>query len=369
MKPTRIVINGRFLTQRQSGVQRFARNVVRALGALVQERAGSRGGLGLTVIAPRGRYRERDMWGIPIHTLGCFRGQAWEQLELPRVARGAILLNLGNTGPLLARHQIVTIFDAATFAYPEAYGFAFRTWYRLLLKSLGRTADRVLTVSHFSKSELIQRCGIHADKITVVPPGVEHVLSLQPDYRILDRSELGEKSFVLSVGNVEPKKNYRGLLEAFRTLDGAEYTCVIVGSAIPRVFAGGRLPIAGHVKYLGYVTDAELYALYQSADCFVFPSFYEGFGLPAVEAMRLGCPTIVSSSASLPEVCGDGALYCDPHDPRHIASQIRRVMADPALREALKIRGIAQASQYTWERCARQILGELEHVADSRARP
>ena len=134
----------------------------------------------------------------------------------------------------------------------------------------------------------------------------------------------------------------------------------LLRAALTREFFDTAANLPDFVRHLGYVSDGDLKALYEAAACFVYPSFYEGFGLPPLEAMACGCPVIVSRAASLPEVCGDAALYCDPTDPRDIAKQMSDLVFDDILRARLRERGLQRAQQFSWEKCARETWAVIE---------
>ena len=299
---------------------------------------------------------------IPVRQVGRLSGHAWEQLELPRFTRGGFLLNLCNTAPVSKTWQMVTIHDAAVYAVPQAYSRTFRSFYQLLLPTLSRTAQKVLTDSEFSKRELVRYCHTPEAKITVIHLGKEHVFATKADTRIFTEHGFGSKPFLLAVSSLSPHKNFAGLVRALEHLQDPAFDVVIAGGTNPAVFSQRANSLPASVKHLGYVSESELRALYERATGFVYSSFYEGFGLPPLEAMACGCPVIVSNAASLPEVCGDAALYFDPHRPENIAAKIQQLMGDSALRERLKQKGLERAEKFSWNRCARETLAVLEQV-------
>ena len=298
--------------------------------------------------------------------VGRLRGHAWEQLELPRYTRGSFLLNLCNTAPVGKTRQAVTIHDAAVYGVPQAYSRTFRALYKTLLPTLSRTAQSIVTVSEFSKRELIRYCHVPEDKITVVYLGKEHLFSQEADARVFAKHGFGTKPFLLAVSSLSPSKNFAGLVRALTKLGETHFDVVIAGGTNPAVFSRHTDPLPRSVKYLGYVSEGELRALYEGATGFVHPAFYEGFGLPPLEAMACGCPVIASNAASLPEVCGDAALYCDPHNPQDMADKIEWLMGDEALRNRLRQRGLGRARMFSWDTCARETLGVLEQVLRER---
>ena len=361
----KVAINGRFLSQRVTGVQRHAGQLVRALDRRLQYEPGAGPRLDVTLFAPPDAVCDLDLAHIRARRVGRLRGQAWEQLELPRHARGNLLLNLANTAPILFRHQIVTIHDASVFAVPDAYSPAFRHFYRWLQPHLAQQAERVLTDSEFSRAELVRWMGAAEERVTVVPCGHEHVLAVPADRTIFTRHRLGIRPYVLAVSSLARHKNLAAVLAAAHLLRDHGWDFVAAGPVNPRIFEPVPAGVAAPLSQLGYVTDAELRALYEGAACFVYPSRYEGFGLPPLEAMACGCPVIVSGSASLPEVCGDAALYVDPDDPEELAAAIRRVLCEDGLADQLRRRSREQVKRWTWEGAADKALVAIREVLAS----
>lgn len=363
--PGKVFINGRFLCQSTTGVQRYAIEAVLALDGLLDGGSVDPSRLTFTVLAPRDATQSLALKHIEFQKVGRFRGHLWEQLELPAYARSGILLNLGNAAPIVTRSQIVTIHDASVFAMPKAYSFAFRNWYKMLLWGLGRRAVKVMTDSGFSREELIRYCRMPASKIHVNYLGGEHIAKVAADYAVLERNGIRNGTFVLAVGSFGKRKNLQAIIDAVGYMGDRDCECVVVGARNERVFGGSQVGRGRRVKYLGYVTDAELRALYGSAACLVYPSFYEGFGLPPVEAMACGCPVIAARTGSLPEVCGSAALYCDPHDPKDIAARIEKVLGDPVVRADLCEKGRRRVQELTWRGCAQGIIAVVDELLGS----
>jgi glycosyltransferase involved in cell wall biosynthesis len=263
---------------------------------------------------------------------------------------------------MLLAGNLVTIHDASVFAIPEAYSRSFRLWYRTLLPVLGRTALRVATVSEFSRTELSHRAGIPAGKLAVVSQGSEHILKAPADTRVFARLPVSPGNYILAVGSQAPHKNLGLLASALDRLDGSAPPLVLAGGANLSVFSGTGTREREGAHSAGYVTDGELRALYENACCFVYPSLYEGFGIPPLEAMRCGCPVIVSRAASLPEVCGDAALYCDPRDADDLARTIGMLLREPGRSDELRRRGLERAGGFTWDRASAGLLGLLDQV-------
>jgi glycosyltransferase involved in cell wall biosynthesis len=360
--PCRTVINGRFLEQRLTGVQRYASEMVRALDGLLAERARDGEVWPVELHAPPGARDLPGLRHIRLRKVGHRSGHAWEQVDLVRSSWGALLLGFGNTGPLLHPRQIVTLHDAGIYAVPQAYTRSFRTWYRLLYAVLGRRAVKVLTVSRFSAMELCLHTGLRRAKVAVVPNAADHFLGIEADPAALQRHGLTPGGYVFALGSTAAHKNTAAVAAAVARLPEPRPLLVTAGHRDPRMF-GATCPLPSEgVRELGPVSDADLKAIYQGALCLVFPSTYEGFGLPPLEAMAAGCPVVVSRAASLPEVCGEAALYCDHADPGDIAGEIARLQRDPELRAELVRRGRERVGAFAWQRNAQrlfQVLGEV----------
>ncbi|MBB5204481.1 glycosyltransferase involved in cell wall biosynthesis [Inhella inkyongensis] len=356
-----VYVNGKFLTQRLTGVQRVAGELLRSLDSLLAETAYS--GLQFVVLYPHGT--ESPAWRvIEGKSVGpaSLSGPIWEQLVLPWSARDGLLLNLSGSTPWMGRRQACMLHDAAVFDWPEAYSWAFRRWYQFLFTRLGRRAELLLTPSCFSAKRLAACItGLRLDRLHVLPCAASHILEQIPDLRILEKHKLAPKNFLLTVASNNPSKNLAGLLRAHASWKlRLQYPLVLVGGSNAAVFADIALSPCGDGSqlFLGPVNDAELVALYQQALGFVLPSFYEGFGLPPLEAMQSGCAVAVSNYASLPEVCGEAALYFDPKNEAEIIQTLSLLAMDINGREKLCTQGLSRASMFSWRRSA-EILLEL----------
>ena len=322
-------------------MQRFAAEISRALLALEAGRA--------RLLVPA---NGAPLWPGAQPT-GALHGQAWEQWDLPRGARDGILVNLGNTAPLLARRQLVVIHDAGVYSTPEAYSRKFRTWYKILHNALIRRGVPVVTVSEFSRREIIRNLPARPEQVSVIPEGADHVQRIAPDPDTLRQFGLTPGRFVLAVGNLAAHKNLPALGLLAENLRAQQMSLVVAGNVLGNAFsATGQLLLPEAAHYVGRVTDAQLKALYQAACCFIFPSRYEGFGLPAVEAMASGCPVAAADIPSLRETCGEAALYCDPSSPDHIAATVLRLCNDSDLQAQLREAGLRHTGAMTWHRAA-----------------
>lgn len=356
----RIAINGRFITQPVTGMQRYAHELLRELDYLLASLPV--GSDPVEVLVPRNAGEYPPYKALLIKAVGRFTGQAWEQIELPLFCRGKLLFTPCGGAPVLHDCNVVTIPDAAVFATPNAYSWAYGSWYRWLHTRLGRTARRVITISEFSKSELIRWCDITPSKVSVTQLGCDHMAAQRRDWAVLEKHLLTSSSYVLAVSSRNPNKNFQGVVRAMGFLDGQPVRFVIAGNLNAQVF-GESDDLPASVIEVGHVSDAQLCALYERAGCFVFPSFYEGFGLPPLEAMTCGCPVVAADIAVLRETCGDAALFCDPADASSIAERIAMVMAEGELRQTLIERGRIHSQNFRWAKTAAETWNILQTVA------
>jgi glycosyltransferase involved in cell wall biosynthesis len=349
-----LYINGKFLCQPFSGVQRFATEITSALARIYPDQ--------IVVLGPHGSQFD----GAHVKIIGRRGGQPWEQLELPAQTEGGVLINLGNMAPLRLRSQVVVIHDAGVYATPEAYSWKFRLWYKLAHQWFVRGGATVATVSEFARSEL-QRClGAEPDGISVISEGADHMGKIAADERVLSRVPPGR--FVLAVGNLAAHKNLSALSILAGKLAERGVNLVVTGSLSWHGFRQVKPQgLPQPACYVGRVSDGELKALYEHAVCLVFPSRYEGFGLPAIEAMACGCPVVASDIPSLRETCGEAALYFDPAWPSDIADAVTRVVDDAGLRTQLRSAALARVGAFTWERAAQKLVDVARLCAKRRA--
>ena len=311
--------------------------------------------------------------------------EEWEQLHLPALLDqlGADLyFNPAFGTPVLANcRRAATIHDVVFERYPELVEPRLRRYLQRAARFTVDHADRILTVSEFSKGEICEVYGVAPDRVSVVGNGIDprfHPLALAPQRQATIRLNMRlpeDAPFLLYVGAIEPKKNIENLLRAYaRVRERIPHRLVLAGGQggmpwDPRP-AVDELGLGDSVRLLGYVPDEAVVELLNAADGFVYPSLYEGFGLPPLEAMACGKPTLVSNASSLPEVVGDGALVADPHDVERLGDAILRIATDDALRAELAEKGRRRASEFTWQRAAKDLLAVFAdlgaHAGDTR---
>lgn len=355
-----LIINGKFLSVGMTGVHRVARELTNALAEISPDGLGG----GAEIWMPYDAAPAASTMRLPSRVVGPLRGIAWEQVTLPAAARGKLLLNLCNIAPAAATDAVTMIHDAQVYLTPGSYSAPFRAWYKLVQPVLGRRHRHLLTVSEYSKGQLVAAGLAEAGKISVVHNGVDHILSVPAECAIVERLGLARRAFAVALASTQPHKNIRLLLDAFADPAMRGLKLVLVGGGAPDF----GTPIPPNVVLAGRVTNGELRALYESALCVAFPSTTEGFGLPPLEGMRVGCPAIVAPRGALPEVCGDATIYAPPDSPRAWVSAILHLASDQSAWLARSRVSEAHASGFTWARSAERLLGVLEALCGERAR-
>lgn len=373
--PVPLAINGRYLTRRTTGVERVARGIVDALDARV-DTDGLIHGQGIAfrpfILVPKGKAVAPPCH-IPVKGGARLSGNTWEQIELPRDARGAILLNLCNTAPLFAGRQCVYVHDAGVYATHASYDWRFRTWYRVLHRAYRMRGDELLTNSAFSARELQHHARLPRQRLHVASPGCDHVRTLADTPLPATVAALAAgRGYYAIVGSRARHKNIGVAVEAHRRHLRAH------PQAPALVMIGGeRRDIFGHdvasegkaddgIVRLGYLDDASLVAILRRARALIFPSRYEGFGLPLIEAMALGCPVVASDLPTVREIGSDACWVFPPDDADALAARLAEVDTDPAQVSRKIAIGQRRAANHGWDACANAVLDTLAHAVRAR---
>ncbi|MCQ2189510.1 MAG: glycosyltransferase family 4 protein [Paludibacteraceae bacterium] len=343
-----LYINGLFLAQKQTGVQVVAYEMCQALHKL---------GWHVVCLMPDVEIEDSYSPNFEVVKLAGHTGHIWEQTTLRRYLKkigSPLFINLFGLGVVGYKNQVVSVHDIAYSINPKWFGWSYRTVYGLLLPILTRQARKVLTVSEFSKREIIKEYSISSDKIVIVSPA--------PKNRPHSEVEPGvEGKYVIAVSSIDPRKNFEMLIKAFvrRPDDGVKL--VVVGGA-NKVFGDTIIDNTDNrIEFLGRVSDERLDALYRNATLYVCSSLYEGFGIPALEAMQHGCPVAVSDIEVFHEVLGDNAVYFDPTNPDDIAEKITDALSknyDENDRNAL----VEYSKRYNMDYSAEKLTKELEKL-------
>lgn len=346
-----IAVNARFLTQSITGVQRFALEISRELQLFYPKDE-------IRFFAPHNILQKSEAENLNVEVVGSHTGHVWEQFDLPRHLKkigSPLLLNLCNTAPIFYSNKFSTLHDITYIRYPKTYSKAFRFFYQAVIPQVLKSSKRIFTVSEFSKKEICGYYRISDQKITVVHNAV------CGNFRPQSNDNLKGENYLLAVSSVKESKNFQMIVNAF---DGVceqmgLLKLFIVGDLKSGSFSSldlNALTENSRVKLLDRVSDAELIELYSNASAFLFPSLYEGFGIPVLEAQACGCPVIASDVASMPEVLVDSAELVDPHCVEDWVQAICNVVTNAEYRNQLIQSGFRNINRFSWKRSADKII-------------
>jgi glycosyltransferase involved in cell wall biosynthesis len=349
-----------------SGIGTYLRNLVPSV-------AGALNDLNINLLGNEEELQEYS-WsrGKNINIINCTSNiySLTEQMELLKKtpSRTDVFWSPHINIPLMFRGKLlVTVHDAFFLANPQfVWGFHKQLYARFMFNTLSRKATHIITPSNFTKKELQHYLKLDVDKVSTIYNGV------QEGWFHLTKEEFpNNKPYLLYVGNVKPHKNLKALLIGFDIIkEKIKHDIIIVGKKDGFITGDDEIAhmastMGDRVKFTGYITDDELKQYYVHADALVFPSIYEGFGLPPIEAMACGCPSIVSKAASIPEICDSATLYFDPFNPQDIASKIEMLVNDNNLRNDIVQKGLSRARQFLWDKSAKETIGVIEEVLSS----
>jgi glycosyltransferase involved in cell wall biosynthesis len=364
----RIALNLMYVGSGVAGGRVYAEGLLRGLARVDPENeyvAFTRRGLRLPELPP-GRFRQH---AAPVSDASTLWRTAWEYGALPRhVRRGsfAVFHGLGNVSPLARPCPLVlTVHDVLCRHYPQSLPLGYRLFLQAVLPAVARRADRVIVLSRAMAEEVVRHLGVAEGRLRLVRPGPGHELG-----RVTDGEAVGavlgkygvRRPFVVSVCRGYFHKNLAGLLRAFAVVRRRRPDVQLVlagrreggGPALDRLLA--RLGLQGAVVFTGFVANADLQVLYSAAAVFAFPSLYEGFGLPVLEAMACGAPVVASDAAAVPEAVGPAGLLADAGDSEAFAAALARVLSDEGVQEEYRRRGLEWVKGFTWDRCAAETL-------------
>ena len=376
--PLTVGLNLIFLVPGETGgMEVYARELLGSLAALAPP--------GTRFVAFINRETEhepgpwREMAGVVVVPVRASRRAEWvrgEQELLPRLAarEGVQLMHsLASTAPAWGRfRRVVTVHDLIYRRFPEAHAGLRSLGMRLLVPLAVRRSDRIITDSTATKQDVVDLVGTPPERIDVVPLGIGAVERVAPlaEAELRERFALGDRRVLLALSAKRPHKNLAALLEACALLEPRPILVLGGYKTAYELELQERtqaLGIADDVRWPGWLTPSELEGLWRLTSAFVFPSLYEGFGLPVLEAMARGVPVACSHASSLPEVAGDAALMFDPRDPRSIAAALEQLLNPGRELDALKVAGVARAAQFTWQKTARGTLASYARaVQDDR---
>lgn len=349
----KIYINGRFLTQKITGVQRYALEMVKEIDREINNTKSYE----FIILVPKNIKQIISFNNIKIKIVGHLKGHLWEQIELPFYSRNGLLLNFCGCAPMIRTNQIVTLHDAAFCAIPESFSFKFRIWYRIMFYILGHRVKKILTVSNFSRKELNKYFSIDLNKIDITYNGIDHILNVKPNELIFNKFKIEKNNYVLAVSSLNPSKNFKLILKVAKQMPNINF--VIAGGTNSNIFQSKGFPITDNVKFIGYVTDEELVSLYKYASCFVYPSLYEGFGIPPLEAIAFNCPVILSNIEVFKEIYSNYVVYCDLYNEQDLKNKINMVLKNNIKNDIYKIKNFI-LKKYNWQKSCYKLIKILD---------
>lgn len=352
-----VYLNGRFLTQNITGVQRYASEMIQALDGLIGEGQGPNAfrSAKVVLLTPGSIDRDLGLRHIEVRAIGTsIHDNIWDQSRLLNAARDGILISLANRGPVLHRRHLVVIHDAIVFRHPEFYGPSYARFHRTLGRVLARTA-KIATVSEFSRLELADVLRIRPESIPVLPNGADHLARITPDETILDQLDLRARRFFFALGSVNGNKNVGLAIEAFTRIADGDARLVIAGGGAT-IFRPVDHRWPPGVFHAGQLSDPQIAALYAHATAFIFPSIYEGFGIPPLEAMTFGCPVLASTAEAVRETCADAARYFSPHDAGELASLMSERLNEDPRTNGKSQQEKQRAARFTWRNSALKLM-------------
>ena len=347
-----VYINGRFLTQDLSGVQRYAFEISKEISLS--------NSYNLILLVPKkSSIRLEYEFPFNIKKIGSNTGHLWEQIDLPRylnTKNKSILINLTNSAPIFYKNKISTIHDLSVFENNDWFSFKYRIFYRILIPRIIKTSKKILTDSYFSKKEILNRYKkLNPDYVNIIYCA-NSINSNKKNIKNI------KEEYLLFVGGNSKRKNLKNLISAFSKLNNQNIKLKVVGKVVKHLESDTFLK-HDNIDYLGNVSNDELVDLYSNAKMLIFPSFYEGFGLPPLEAMSCGCPTIISDIPVLRELYEKAALYINPYDSENIKENILNLLGDPDMCNNLSELGLKQANKYSWKKSADKIINLIKGLS------
>lgn len=329
----KIFCNTRVMNANMTGVQRYTKNI---LEHFPQDK--------YSTVSPE----EKCSRGV--------KGHVWDQILLPTKIKNHLLWSPNNTGPMYYKRQVLTLHDLVHVDHPDTLSRLYTNWYNYFLPILCKNAAHIITISEFSRSRIIEHFKIPESKITVIYNGVKQGIKYENSK---SNYKLPFKRYVLSLGSIEPRKNISTLISAwkniFKKLPDDIGLVIVGGKGNSDIFKSSLHDTdVERIFYTGHLSDDHVNQLYADALVFVYLSYYEGFGLPPLEAMSYGIPVVTGNRTSLPEVVGDAGIMVDPLSVTECSSAIIELINNKDKREDFRLKGVDRASKFTWEDSSRK---------------
>ncbi|MGM5469167.1 glycosyltransferase family 4 protein [Flavobacteriaceae bacterium LMO-SS05] len=345
-----IIVNARFLSQRITGVQRFAIEICKRLPKKVNGRE-------IVYVAPNGKLVTDILFDFELIQFGRLKGQLWDQIELPIFLKSKgnpPLINFVGIAPIFYKRKVMFLYDLAFKHHPEWFSTAFHILYNLLVPISLKNSLLVITDSNYVKGDIHKTYGVGKGKIQVLYAATAD--------KFLNKNLTKEK-IILTVSSIDPRKNINRVIKAFSEIK-SEYKLVIVGSK-GKSFSNIQLNenrFNDNIIFTGYLSDDKLIELYNKAEIFIYASLFEGFGIPPLEAQACNCACIVSNVTSLPEVYQESVEYCDPYSIESIKNVMGKLMNDSSLRNQLRAKGLENVKRFHWSKSANEFVKIIEGI-------
>ena len=339
----KIVINGKLYAQRTTGVQRYSRELILELDNLVS-------GMDVEIALPKNAVDVPDLKNIKLHYLGGNASIFWEQVILPLyiLKERAVGLHVCSIVPIV-KPDLVILYDANALRNPQWFTKKLVAWYRMVHGAAAKHSKAIFTDSDFAKEELWQIFNINGKPIKNIGAGWQHLERVPYDENALQKHNLRKGDYFFCLGTRAPHKNMRWVCD--HALKYPEENFAISGSMNSKIFGNEQIELPANVHFLGYLSDSEIKTLMRDSKAFLFPSFYEGFGLPPLEAMSTGCPIIVSDIPVMHENFGDAAHYIDPNNAD---VDLNRLLKNPVAASTPIL------EKYSWKNCALKMYDKLK---------
>lgn len=336
----KIIINGKFMSQTVTGVQRYAREILLELDKIVTKEDN------IEIVVNAEAKDIPEYKNITVKKIGKFAGNLWEQISLSLyvIKNRGVCVSLCNMMPILTPH-IVVIHDVSIKANPGFYSRKFRMWYELVFKLCIHRIDKIITVSEFSKREICKYYKINSNEIAVIPSAWQHFDRIGFDENALEKYSLSKNGYYFALSSMSPNKNFKWIAEMAKLNPNIVFA--VAGGINSKVFGTDlNFDMPENLKLLGYVSDEEAKTLMRDCKAFLFPTFYEGFGLPPLEAMSVGAAAVVSDNECMREIYGESVQYIDPNDVTKIKFDVEKNIIKQS--EAL--------NKYSWQKSAKLFL-------------
>ena len=358
-----IVINGRFLTQDLTGVQRFALEISSKLFELNKNAK-------IVCVTPnniKSKYNDYiKNWEII--KFGNKTGHLWEQTDLIKFLKlknNPLILNFTNTGPIFYKNKIVTLHDVSFIRCPNAFSFKFKLVYKLLIPLLLKNSKKIFTVSNFSKNEIL-------DVYKFVNPSDIEVIYNAVDKKFRQIKTKSKNKYILGLSSLNPRKNFVRLIKSFvelkKEINDKNLKLYLIGNISGNFKNNEILNLINNnktdIKIFSLLDDEQIIELYSGAELFIYPSLYEGFGIPPLEAQACEIPVISSNVSSLPEVLSDSVLYCNPLSIKDIKDKMKQLLEDTNLRKELIEKGKENIKQFDWTKSAQKVVDVINNIKE-----